>query len=317
MKIERYDNFKGIMFMLLHALATAALFGLVKVLTKDISSNHVVFFYKFILLLIIMPWVLKDGFSYLSTTRLKTYILGSIFGTSATLCLMYGIKYVPLANATALGYMEKILLVIIGIVYFKEKLNSGKLIAIALSIVGAIIVVFSKLVYDNNTQEFNQYYYFIFASIILWVSYCLIVKSLGKTENVKTQTFYTIFLSTLLAMPIAFINWQPAVYMDINIVYPKNIISLASVGLELHHLPMIILISICYLILSISIFKSFQCGELSVVTPFGYAKIIFAGLFGAILFKEYPTMTGYIGYILIALSSWYLFRATVKKTLLK
>ncbi len=313
MEIEAHDNFKGIMFMLLHALATAALFGLVKILTKDISSNHVVFFYKFILLLIILPWVLKNGCSYLVTKRFKTYVLGSIFGTSATLCLMHGIKYVPLANATALGYMEKILLVIIGVVYFKEKINNSKLIAIVLSIVGAIIVIFPQLIHVNSTQEFNRYYYFIFASIILWVSYCLTVKSLGNTENVKTQTFYTIFLSTLLAMPIAFINWQPIVFMDINIVYPQNIISLESIGLELHHLPMIFLISICYLILSISIFKSFQCGELSVVTPFGYAKIIFAGLIGAILFKEYPPMTNYIGYILIALSSWYLFRATVRK----
>ena len=312
-----HDNFKGIIFMLLHALSTAALFGLVKELTKDISSNHVVFFYKFILLLMILPWVLKNGFSYLATTRLKTYILGSIFGTSATLFLMYGIKYVPLANATALGYMEKILLVIIGIIYFKEKLNRAKLIAIVLSFFGAIIVVSPKLIYNDYIEEFNRYYYFIFVSIILWVAYCLIVKSLGETENVKTQTFYTIFLSTLFSLPIAFINWCPIKFMDMNLVYPQNIISWSSIGLELNHLPMICLISGCYLILSISIFKSFQCGELSVVTPFGYTKIIFAGLIGIFLFKEYPSVTNYIGYILIALSSWYLFRATVKKKALE
>jgi drug/metabolite transporter (DMT)-like permease len=49
-----------------------------------------------------------------------------------------------------------------------------------------------------------------------------------------------------------------------------------------------------------------QIGNLSIIMPFGYTKIIFAGFFGAILFREYPLINHYIGYALIITSSCYL-----------
>lgn len=292
--LSHHDNFKGIMFMLLHAFAASVLFSLVKLLSQDISSSQIVFFYKFLLLLIILPWIFKDGLKNLYTTRIKTYIIGGIFGTSATLFLMHGIKYIPLANVTALGYMEKILLIIIGVFYFKENLSYKKIIAIVLSFIGAVIVIFPQLKF----KEFNTYYYFIFASVILWVAYCLVIKSLGKTESIKTQSFYAILISSLLSAPIAFIN------------YSDGIISLAEQSIELKHLPLLLLIAMCYLTLSISNFRSFQCGDLAIISPFGYTKIIFSGLLGIILFNEYPMINSYVGYLVIAISSWYLAKTT-------
>lgn len=294
---SHHNNFKGIMFMLLHALSASMLFALVKLLSKDISSNQIVFFYKFILLLIVLPWVLNNGLKAFHTTRLKTYLVSGIFGTSATLCLMYGIQYIPLANVTALGYMEKILLVIIGVLYFKEKINLKKTTAVIFSFFGAIILVLPKLNLDN----FNTHYYFIFAAVLLWLLYCLTIKSLGKTEKLTTQTLYNIFISTVLSAPIAFID------------YSNGIISLATQTINLTHLPFLILTSLCYLIVCTSNFKSFQCGDLSIVGPFGYTKIIFSGLLGMLFFNEYPPLNNYIGYIVIGLSSWYLAKTTLKQ----
>ena len=282
-----HSNRLGIIFMLLDALSVAILFSSVKLLTQDIGSAQVVFLYKATSLLLILPWFFRDGFINLQTKRIKTYIIASIFGTSASLCLMFGIKHLPLANVTSLGYMEKILLVIIGVFYFKEKINLGKVLSILLAISGAVIVVSPHISFNS----FSYYYLSIFASIILWVSYCLIIKSLGKTESVKTQTFYTIFLSTIISIPFAFMNWQQI-----------NFISLGSIGIELRHIPIILLMSICYFLSSISRFKSFQYGDLLVVIPFGYTKIIFSGLLGIVLFGNYPLEYEYLGYILIIIS---------------
>lgn len=290
------NNFNGAMLMILHALSVSILLALVKILSKDISSNQVVFFYKFFLLLMILPWLFKDGLTYFYTTRIKTYITGGILGTSATLCFMYSLKYIPLANAISLSYMEKVLLVLIGILYFKNKVTKPKIIAIIFTFIGALIVIFPRI----NLQDFNKYYYFIFASIILWVAYCLTVKSLGKTENIKTQTFYTVLCSSLLSFPVAFIDWQSGSFIEF-------------VGIELKHLPLFFLTALCYVILTISAFKAFQIGDLAIVSPFGYTKIIFSGLLGVVLFAEYPSAYNYIGYAVITFSSWYLASSSSKK----
>ncbi|MCT4635467.1 MAG: DMT family transporter [Rickettsiales bacterium] len=294
--LSHRNNLKGIIFMILHALSASMLFALVKTLSKDISSNQVVFLYKFTLLLIISPWIIKNGLKVFYTERLKTYIVSGIFGTSATLCLMYGIQHIPLANVTALWYMEKIFLVIIGVIFFKEKIDIKRATAIILSFIGAIIVILPRL----NLSNFNNYYYFIFAAVILWLLYCLTIKSLGKTEKLTTQTLYNILVSTILSSPIAFIG------------YSNGNFSWTTQTIELIHLPFLLLTSLCYLIVCTSNFKSFQCGDLSVVGPFGYTKIIFAGILGMIFFNEYPLINSYIGYIIIGLCSWYLVKTAIK-----
>lgn len=289
MNIGYYNNFKGIMYMILNALSASILFGLVKVLSKEVSSNQIVFFYKFFSLIIILPWILKDGFKELHTKKFTTYLLACLFGTAATLSLMHGIKYLPLANVTALGYMEKILLIIIGITYFKEKINKTIIASVLFSVIGAIIVIYPKIIDSNNVIEFNTYYYFIFASIILWVIYRLIIKNLTKTESTKTQSFYIIFLSSLISMPVAFIEWS------------SN--SLIPIEINFSHMFLLALTAICYFILSISSFRAYRSGDLVIIMPFSYSKIIFSAIIGAVLFNQYPSSTNYIGYIIISMSS--------------
>ncbi len=289
--------------MLLHALAVATLLSLMKLLTKDLSSNHVVFFYKGLLCLMILPWAVKDGLKDLVTKRLGVFIVGALFGTVATLCLMAAIKHLPLANVVILGYMEKILLTAVGFFYFKEKISKGALIAIVLSFIGAVIVVYPEI---NKESNFNGYYYLVFVSIILWVLYSLIVKYLGKTESIKVQVFYTTLFSMLFSMPVAFVNWQTKVFMGLELLYPMGLISWQAFSLDLQYLPLIFLLSICYLIISISLFKSFLYGDIVIVMPFGYTKIVFAALIGLIFFAEYPTLYNCIGCLIIIFSSSYL-----------
>lgn len=292
MKSKEYDNPKAIALMILHAFAAATLLMLMKILVKDIKSSQVVFFYKLTLLVLIMPWVLKEGYLALKTNRLKTYFFGGIFGTSATLCLMYGVQYLPLANVTILGYLEKVLLVAIGLFFYKEKLNNKKIVAILVCFIGAVIV---SLPEAKSFLLFNKYYIYIYASIILWVIYCLIVKSLSSTENIKSQTFYTILFSTLFSFPVAFIKWQGFIPLEF-----------IECEVTIKHIPIIMLTAICYFVISVSFFKSMKLGNLSVITPFGYTKIIFAALYGLIIFQEYPSSEKILGYALIILASWYL-----------
>lgn len=285
------NNFKASILMLIHALSVAALFVSVKSLNQDLSPSLVVFLYKFTLAIIILPWLLIEGKKIFHTSRIKTYLIGGVFGTSATLCLMYAIKYVPVANATALGYLEKILLILVGVIYFKEKITLKEVMVIIICVIGAVIVILPKL--DFNS--YNYYYGYIFISVILWASYCLIIKSLGKTEHIKTQTFYTILISMILSAPIAFFNWQEL-----------TIINLDDLGLRLHHMPLLLFTSICYLILSITAINAYKYGDLAVISPFGYSKVLFSGILGAVFFHEYPANNQYLGYIMIILSTCYL-----------
>ncbi len=287
----RKNNFLAINLMIIHALAGASLFILMKFITKNLSSNQVVFLYKTFLLILLMPWFLyQGGLSNLKTKKFNIYLLGSIFGTSATLCLMYALRHVPVANATILGYLEKILLICIGVGYYKEKITTKMVIAIIACVLAAILIVIPKI---NNQFEFNSYYLYIFLSIFLWVAYCLTIKYLGEKDNMKCQTFYNTLLSSVFSFLVLLCFKQT----DKPLFDYDNLIKV---------IDLIVLVSLMYMVVLLSLIKSLREGELSIITPFGYSKPVFAAILGLLVFKEAPTNAQILAYIIIISSSWYL-----------
>lgn len=287
----RKNNFLAINLMIIHALAGASLFILMKFITKNLSSNQVVFLYKTFLLILLMPWLLyKGGVNNLKTKKFNIYLLGSFFGTSGTLCLMYALQHVPVANATILGYLEKILLICIGVGYYKEKITTKMIIAIIACLLAAILIVIPKI---NNQFEFNSYYLYIFLSIFLWVAYCLTIKYLGEKDNMKCQTFYNTLLSSVLSFLVLIFFKQT----DEPLLDYDNIIKV---------IDLIFLVSLMYMAILLSLIKSLREGELSIITPFGYSKPVFAAILGFLVFQEAPTNAQILAYIVIISSSWYL-----------
>jgi hypothetical protein len=55
--IKEPNSILGILFMLLNILSLAALYPTVKFLTSNMSSHQVVFFYKFLILLMLSPFI--------------------------------------------------------------------------------------------------------------------------------------------------------------------------------------------------------------------------------------------------------------------
>jgi drug/metabolite transporter (DMT)-like permease len=292
------NNKFAILYMLTHALAGASLYATMKIITQTIDSNLAVFLYKTILLFGLMPWFfINGGIKNLVTKKFNIYLLGAVFSTSATLCLMFGIKNVPIANATLIGYLEKILLILVGIYYYKEKITLKMLSAIILAIISAIIIVIPKL---NQQFYFNQSYLFIFLSVFLWVAYCLVIKYLGTQDSLKCQTFYNTLLSSLFAMLSLWL------FNDKNIpFFPLQEIKTI--------LPLLVITSILYMVVLLSLIKSIRTGDLAIITPFGYTKSVFAAILGYLIFGDVPSNIQILAFFLISFSSCYLILQVNKK----
>ena len=102
--------------MLLNALSIAILYVSIKELTQDLSSNLVVFIYKFAVLLMILPWCFAGGLKTLKTTKIWLHASRGFLSICGSLCLFYAIKFIDLTDITAMGYIEQVILVIIGMV---------------------------------------------------------------------------------------------------------------------------------------------------------------------------------------------------------
>jgi drug/metabolite transporter (DMT)-like permease len=310
----------GIVFMLINALAMSIIYVVAKDLAKELHSSLIVFLYKFSILVITIPWCMQNSFEGFKTNRLKLHAVRGFFSIAGSLSLYFAISHIDLADITAVGYIEQVILVIVGMLYFKEVVTPSKIIAIIISFLGVILVVHPWIAelkilpipefLQDNDFSFNPYYIFVFMSIGFWATNCIIIKVLGRTEKSKVQLFYVMLFSSIYSFPLAFMKWRLEYeFLGLPIKMPYEFYSFAELGLKWDHLKYIVVLAACYFTHSITFFKSLKYADLSTVIPFDYSRIIFTGILGYLAFGESPEYGSLIGYAFIVFSGIYIVKA--------
>jgi drug/metabolite transporter (DMT)-like permease len=299
--------------MLCHVITLSILYAAVKMLAEDLSSSLVVFMYKIAILILIIPICLAQGLQSMKTHKLLLHFIRAFFSICGSLCMFYAIKHITLADISAVQYMEHILLLIIGVIYFGEQATKTKVIVIGISFLGALIVIRPDLIeyciYGTSiaSNGFNKYYIFVFFAILFWSLNSCMVKILGRTEKTSSQVFYTTLFSCILSFPAAFMHWETVHSISLlEIKLPTHLVTFAETNLSLKHLFPIMLLGCLYFIHSITHFKALKHADISLVVPFEYARLIFAGILGYLCFNEIPNSYSYIGYSLIVGAGLYL-----------
>jgi drug/metabolite transporter (DMT)-like permease len=313
MQNMKIDNIKGMIFMVINALSLAALYATMKFVTSGMSSNQAVFFYKIIILVCIIPWVFyKDGLSAIKTPNFKIHLCRSFFSVSGTLSFMYAIKSIKLVDITAMTHLEQVIWLAVGVIFFNESFTKAKLICIIIGFIGGFIIVKPELfqnLFSSDVQSevlefntaFNTAYIFVAITVACWTINSSLVKVLGyKKATNKAQLFYAIFFAALFAYLAGFIDWQASTIGSIQVFYPGGLISPFNVDVELWRFGFIALASLFYLIHNMCFFNALKYGEMTVIAPFVYFKLTFAGTLGYFFFGELPRLPiSYLGYAMI------------------
>lgn len=263
----------GILMMLIHALAFAIIYSIKKKITADLHPIQIAFLYKLFVLLMVLPWCIIGGVKKnLKTKKIGIHASRGAFSIMGTVCFLYGLKYIPATDAAAITFLENVIVVLIGVLYFKEKFNYSKFILIFLGLIGAIFII------QPGFNNFNGKYIFLFFALMFWSFNNISIKVLGKTERSRSQVFYVALFSCMLTLPLAIANWQP--------VGPI-------------HYKYLIMISLLYLVHLVAIFKAFKFADFSVVMPFDYTRLVFTGILSYLVLGEVPDVFKLAGYACI------------------
>lgn len=326
-KSHGHKNLHGIFFMLINSFATSMLYVIIKYLSKDIANNQIVFLYKLAVLIGITPWVITGGITCLKTNRIRLHLIRGFLSTSAILLFVHGLVRVDIANALALNKVEPVILLLISVVYFKERLSLIKISTIFFSFLGMLFVTYPLIIYDSTGLSlpwlgmqgdglvFNYNYLFIIAGVSLWALNSSVVKVLGKTESNRTQMFYISLISVLVSLPAAMFKWDFQSVSGFTIPNVTAVLSFSDIGLNQHHLLLIAIAAMLHFMHVAGNFLAFKVAEMSVVIPFDYSKVIFGGILGYCFFDSVPGLSSYVGYVFILASGVCLLRseANVRK----
>ena len=251
--------------------------------------GQVIFFRGFfgvLLYFLIMPRERIKNFYY--TKRPGLHFLRCFFGLIALLAIFTALRNLPLATVVSISFAAPIFTTILSIFLLSEKVGLFRWLAVIVGFIGIIIIT------EPGFTSLNIY--FIYPLIFcLGMSYVAItIRQLSTSEPVWLISLYfsaTITLASFFTIPYGWI--MPDI---------KDLMLLISIG---------IFGGAANLWLS----QSYKFSEVSLVTPLKYLALVFAIIFGYLIWNEVPSIKTLIGAFLVLTSSIIIFRReiTLKK----
>ncbi len=114
-------------WMTLAGAAFATMGGLIKFAAQDLHPFEVAFFRCFFGLVWMAPWLLRYGPAALRTRRLPLYAARATIGLVGMLAGFYALRYIPLADATALSFTAPLFATIGAAVVLRETVRAAAL----------------------------------------------------------------------------------------------------------------------------------------------------------------------------------------------
>lgn len=224
--------------------------------------------------LIVLPRfgkIVKTSFPLLQLAR-------SVFLMCATMCFFWGISNIGLAEATAIMDISPVLITLGAVLFLGERIGIRRVIGIIGALIGAMIVI------RPGSDVFSVYALFPLGAAICYSGYNIITRFVGAREDPWTSLFYTALFGAMVFSTIVPSHWQPLSTFTITLMAVLSVMATLAQWL---------------------LIKALSLGEASLLAPIGYIALIFATLWGFLLFGDLPDQWTVIGALVIVASGIY------------
>lgn len=273
---------RGIAWMLATMLCFISLDAVMKYALQTYPLVQVTWGRFFFATLLAAVLCMKNFPEYMHTQMPILHLRRSLFLMITTGLFNAGIVYMPLATATSIMFLSPILVTLLSIFLLAEHVGIRRWMSIIVGFAGALIIVapWSEASVSQGTAPF-----FLLAAALTNALYQITTRQL-RGDHHLTTLLYTASAGAIITSVIVPWQWQTPDAFGWLLLVSSGVIG--CVG----HLCII---------------KAFQSAPASIVAPFAYSSLIWATLFGFIIWQEFPGMNTWIGGSLIILAGLYIF----------
>ncbi len=277
-------NQLGFLYMFMSICA----FSLMDIIVKwsvDYPIGQVLFFRGFFGIIFYFFIIPKNRLhNFYQTKRSGLHFLRCASGLIALVAIFIALRKLPLATVVSISFAAPIFTTIFSIFLLSEKVGIFRWLAVIIGFLGILIIT------EPGISQMNIYYIFpiIFC---LGLSYVAItIRQLSTTEPVWLISFYFSLSITLLSLFTIPQGW----------VMPS-----------FNHLILLSLIGVFGGVANLWLSQSYKYSEVSLVTPLKYLALVFAIIFGYLIWDEVPTIKTLIGASLVIISTLIIFRREI------
>lgn len=263
---------RGILLMILAIFLFTAMDATAKGLIERYPAPQVIWV-RFAGQLLLVLLILRHRLGPVLRTRfpvLHFWRSASQFG--ATTFFFLSLPHIGLAEATAIADINPVLITLGAALFLGERLGPRRLAGVIVALIGALIVI------RPGAGVFTWWAVLPLCCALSYATSALLTRKIGAQESVWASMVYAALFGTIVAGAALPFVWEPVAAADL---WRFGLIACLGTGAQL------------------CIIRSFSITEASVVAPFAYLGIVFATVWGIVLYDQWPDRWTVLGALVI------------------
>lgn len=258
--------------MLACVFVTALAGAATKHIAPAVPVTTIVCVQYLICLLLQAPVILRAGASILITEHKMTHLIRSLGGWLCFLCYYMAIDHVPLVDAALLRSASPLCVPVVIWFVTRNKIPSAQWLPLVIGFLGV------GLILKPDTGTISVWHLVGFLSAVFLAISMVYTRKLTFTEPGQRILFYYFLVSFVCSLPLMLLGWR---------------------SFDFHWLPYLLFIGISIYIALWLYTKAYLYAQASVVSPFSYFGVVFAGFFGWLFWGHVPDGGSLAGIMLV------------------
>ncbi|MBR1945296.1 MAG: DMT family transporter [Alphaproteobacteria bacterium] len=280
-KISLSPNLTGALWLLASVVLFQISYSAVIYASEELSSFQLVFLCCLFQMLLILPFVCKQGISIMKTRQYKNYTCRLLFGVTNIVLTFYAYKHLHLATATSIVFTRSLFTIPLAALLLKERAGWKRSIATVLGFIGVLIILNPGPVGLSLPEAAA-----LGASFFLALTY-LYIQKLSRTENHLAMLMYFGLACCILTAYPTYNLWVP---FGLKTLFCIFIIAATATAAQY------------------CVIRAYQVGKATVISPIDYLQIPLSALIGWFLFGEALSLHFVIGVTIIITTSVYILK---------
>ena len=271
---------RGAFFMVCAAFSATLMFITVKTLGGRVASVQVVFFRALIGVLVALPILMRSGGRGFKTHHLKLQVGNGALGAMAMISTYFAVVHMELADATAVLFTRPLFLLLLAIMLLDEVMRAGRWLATLAGFLGVLVIVRPAGIVEPAALA-------ITFSALVSAMMIVFAKKMVDADGPDIQLFYfNVTMGAVLIVPTV-VFWTTPSWTDFGLLLLVGVFGTTN--------------SLFYVL-------ALRVGEATAVSPWDYTRLIFAAMFGFLLFGEVPDAWFWLGSAMIVAANVYIAR---------
>lgn len=275
---KQVDNVKGALILMIAAFGFALMVALIKLAGQRLPVTQILLVRQLCMTIMLVPILAKGFPKSLKSDHLSLQLIRIVLALIAMLAGFTAVINMPLADATAIAFAKSFFVTIFAVFFLKETVGWYRWSAVFVGFIGVLVMV------RPGTEGFSIYGVMAIVGAASAGLVMVIIRKLTRVDPPSTILAYqAIGVGLIMTIP-AYMQWVTPTATEWLLLVFIGVVSYFAQKANI---------------------LAYSYGEASLLASLDYVRLLYATVFGWLLFSELPGTSTWVGAAIIIIASVY------------